>query len=81
MDILNQVIKVLQAQNWFVLIFVTIGVLNVLIAFFRAIGLTVVADACLKLENGLQAAVEAFKTYFIGGVKTIKAKFVKPVVK
>ena len=62
---------IVAAWNWFasqslvVEAIVTVGVLNVLIAGFKAMGWTYLADECQKIENAIAAMIAAAKGSFM----------------
>ena len=71
--------EVITGWNWFlqqsllVQVFVATGVLNIAIAGLKQLGLTSVANFCLKLENALVAMRKAAQIAFV-------AELQKPVV-
>lgn len=56
---MNEIFHWFKSQNWFVLSFSIIGILNMIVAGARVMGWTQLADFCGKLEDAIQAMYNA----------------------
>lgn len=59
MDIFHSIVHWFKEQNWFVLSFAIVGWLNVVVAGARVMGWDQLAEFCGKLEDAIQAMVNA----------------------
>lgn len=59
MDTIHIILQWFKDQNWFVLSFAIVGGLNVIVAGARVMGWTQLAEFCGKLEDAIQAMVNA----------------------
>ena len=70
--------NLINSWNWFLSlniyaqITIIVGILNIAIAGLKQLGLSGLADLCLKIENALLAMTSAAKTAFVASMSKPK---------